>query len=244
MGKPVSTTDKARAEKKALTRAENKVFAPLTPIIQRHQQTFEKLGLPIDLSQPVFPEKKPLDAEVLAIAGNKSGKWIGIAPFAQHEGKVYPEDLMQQVIDGLAEQAEYTLFLFGGGAAETEKLQQFAKGRTNIIVTAGRLKLKQELNLISHLDLMLSMDSGNAHMAAMLGVKVVTLWGATHPYAGFAPFCQPEDFAITADRQQYPLLPTSIYGNKVVDGYQDAMKTIQPSAVINKISAILKQKTL
>lgn len=238
MGKPVATTDKARAEKKALTRAENKVFAPLTPIIQRHQQTFEKLGLPIDLSQPVFPEIKALGAEVLAIAGNKSGRWIGIAPFAQHSGKVYPEDLMQQVIDGLSVQPNYTLFLFGGGAAETEKLQQFAKGRGNIIVTAGRLKLQQELNLISHLDVMLSMDSGNAHMAAMLGVKVVTLWGATHPYAGFAPFHQPEDFTITANRQQYPLLPTSIYGNKLVEGYQDAMRTISPQAVIDKVTNI------
>jgi ADP-heptose:LPS heptosyltransferase len=28
-------------------------------------------------------------------------------------------------------------------------------------------------------------DSQNAHIAAMLGVKVITLWGATHPYAGF-----------------------------------------------------------
>lgn len=240
MGKPVTTTDKARAEKKALTRVKNKVFAPLTPIIQRHQETFENLGFPIDLSQPVFAEIKVLDTEVLALTGAKAGKWIGIAPFAQHLGKVYPEDLMQKVIDGLSAQQDYTLFLFGGGAAETQKLQQFAKGRENIIVTAGKLKLNQELNLISHLDLMLSMDSGNAHMAAMLGVKVVTLWGATHPYAGFAPFHQPEDYTITADRQQYPLLPTSIYGNKIVEGYEDAMRSISPRAIMDKIYSIVK----
>lgn len=238
-GKPTSTTDKARDEKKALTRAENKIFRPLTPIVERHLDTFKKLGFPIDLSQPAFPAKQPLTEEVSAIAGTKSGKWIGIAPFAQHQGKVYPQDLIQEVIDLLAENPNYTLFLFGGGAKETAQLEAFAKGRNNIIVTAGKLKLAQELNLISHLDLMLSMDSGNAHMAAMLGIKVITLWGATHPYAGFAPFNQPADYTLTSDREKYPLLPTSIYGNKIVEGYEDAMRTILPETVVAKVNLLV-----
>ena len=82
---------------------------------------------------------------------------------------------------------------------------------------------------------MLSMDSGNAHIAAMLGVKVITLWGATHPFAGFKPFNQPDDFCLTSDREQFPLLPTSIYGNKKVEGYEGVMRTILPSQVIEKI---------
>lgn len=238
-GKPTATTDKARDEKKALTRAENKIFRQLRPIVVRHLDTFKKLGFPIDLSNPAFPDQQPLLVEVLAIAGTKSGKWIGIAPFAQHQGKVYPQDLMQEVIDRLAENPNYTLFLFGGGAAETAQLEAFAKGRKNIIVTAGKLKLAQELNLISHLDLMLSMDSGNAHMAAMLGVKVITLWGATHPFAGFAPFGQPADCTLTSDREKYPLLPTSIYGNKIVEGYEDAMRTILPETVVAKVREVV-----
>lgn len=238
-GKPTATTDKARAEKKALTRTENKFFRQLTPIVERHLQTFKELGFTINLTAPIFPDKQPLIDELLAIAGNKSGKWIGIAPFAQHQGKVYPQDLMQEVIDSLAENPDYTLFLFGGGKEETALLEQFAKRRNNIIVTAGKLKLAQELNLINHLDLMLSMDSGNAHMAAMLGVKVITLWGATHPYAGFAPFNQPQDYTITADREKYPLLPTSIYGNKIVEGYQDAMRTIKPETVVAKVREVV-----
>lgn len=239
-GKPTATTDKARNEKKALTRPENKVFKQLTPIIQRHVQTFERLGYSIDLLVPMFPEKQPLAEQVLLVTGEKQNQWIGIAPFAQHQGKVYPLDLMQQVIDSLAENKEYTLFLFGGGQKETEQLQQLANGKSNVIVTAGKLKLNNELNLISYLDLMLSMDSGNAHIAAMLGVKVITLWGATHPYAGFAPFNQPGDYTITADRDRYPLLPTSIYGNKIVEGYEDAMRTITPAMIVSKIDEVLE----
>jgi len=79
------------------------------------------------------------------------------------------------------------------------------------------------------------MDSGNAHIAAMLGVKVITLWGATHPYSGFSPFNQPLENALVSDRNLYPKLPTSVYGNKKVEGYEDAMRTILPETVVEKI---------
>jgi ADP-heptose:LPS heptosyltransferase len=241
-GIKTATVDKARAEKKALTRAENKVFKPLKPVTQRHAEVFAALGFPVDLANPAFPEKKALSHEIIAVTGEKKGKWIGIAPFAQHEGKVYPQDIMQEVVDKLADDQEHKLFLFGGGQAEIAILKTLAKDHLNIIVVAGKLKLEQELALISQLDVMLSMDSGNGHMAAMLGVPVVTLWGATHPYAGFEPFNQPAENQITADREQYPLLPTSIYGNNKVEGYEDAMRTIKPQEVVERILAIISSK--
>ena len=100
--------------------------------------------------------------------------------------------------------------------------------------------MKQELDLISNLDVMLSMDSGNAHIAAMLKIKTITLWGATHPFAGFAPFNQPMGNCLVSDRNQYPLLPTSVYGNKKVVGYEDAMRSISVQSVVEKINSVLK----
>lgn len=236
-GKKVAATDKGRAEKKALTRAENKVFQPVKTMVERHVETFKKLGFSVDLSLPSFPEKAILSEEILSVSGKKDDfKWIGIAPFAQYESKVYPLDLMQKVIDNLVEIGNYKLFLFGGGKEEIEKLNTLAKQRENIVVVAGKLKFNQELQLISNLDVMLSMDSGNAHIAAMLGVKVITLWGATHPFAGFAPFNQPLENCITADRNQYPLLPTSVYGNKKVEGYEEVMRSISVESIVEKIN--------
>lgn len=234
-GKKVAATNKGRAEKKALTNLTNKVFAPVKSMFERHTDTLKQLGFSVDLSDPHFPEKAILSEEILSITGNKNQKWIGIAPFAQYESKVYPKDLMQQVIDGLAENRSNKIFLFGGGDVEIKKLNQLKSQHDNVVVVAGQFKFQQELDLISNLDLMLSMDSGNAHIAAMLGVKVITLWGATHPYAGFKPFHQPDDFCLTSDREKFPFLPTSIYGNKKVEGYEDVMRTIQPEVVIDKI---------
>jgi ADP-heptose:LPS heptosyltransferase len=239
-GKKVAYTDKGRTDKKALTRAENKIFQPLKSMVERHVDTFKALGFLVDLENPVFPKKAILSHEVLKISGEKENdKWIGIAPFAQYESKVYPLDLMQEVIGDLAQNQTYKIFLFGGGKKEMEQLNILAKNKENVIVVAGKLSFEQELQLISNLDIMLSMDSGNAHIAAMLGVNVITLWGATHPFAGFKPFNQPMENCLVSDREKYPLLPTSVYGNKKVEGYENVMRTISVEKVIEKINSNL-----
>jgi len=238
-GKRIAATNKGRTDKKALTRAENKIFKPVKNMFERHVDTFLKLGFSVDITNPEFPHKAKLSSEILDITDVKSNqKWIGIAPFAQYESKVYPHDLMQQVINGLASDTNNKIFLFGGGKKEIEILDAFADGKKNIINVAGKLKLSQELDLISNLDIMLSMDSGNAHIAAMLGIKVITLWGATHPYAGFAPFNQPLENCLVSDREKYPMLPTSVYGNKEVEGYDDAMRSISVDKVVDKVLSV------
>jgi len=242
-GKKTAAVNKGKAEKKALTRAGNKIFKPLTPMVERHLEVFSKLGFPINLSQPEFPPKKVLSPEVLQITEAKGTyKWIGIAPFAQHDGKVYHIDLMQQTIALLSKRTNYKIFLFGGGKKEVEILGKFASELENTIVVAGKINFEQELELISNLDLMLSMDSGNAHIAAMYGVETITLWGATHPFAGFAPFHQPIENALVSDRNKFPQLPTSVYGNKYVEGYEDAMRTILPETVVAKVKEVLSKE--
>ncbi|MFK7001208.1 glycosyltransferase family 9 protein [Flavobacterium oreochromis] len=233
-GKKVAFTDKERKDNKALTRAKNKVFVPVKSMFERHKDTLLRLGFSFDLLNPQFPSKALLSDQILKITGNKNYKWIGIAPFAQYESKIYPLDLMQEVIDSLQKET-VKIFLFGGGKLEIEKLYKLKKDYTNVEVVAGKIKFQEELDLISNLDLMLSMDSGNGHIASMLGIKVVTLWGATHPYSGFSPFNQPLENCLTADREKYPMLPTSVYGNKKVEGYEEVMRTIKPQQVVNKI---------
>ncbi|WP_395044157.1 glycosyltransferase family 9 protein [Flavobacterium sp.] len=248
-GKKTAFTDKGRKEKKQLTRAENKVFKPLKSMFERHVETFNKLGFSIDLNNPNFPKKAILSEAILKISSEKEKipnsigtSWIGIAPFAQYESKVYPQDLMKKVIDDLALNLNNIIFLFGGGTKEIEILNSFSKNKNNVITIAGKLSLEQELQLISNLDVMLSMDSGNAHIAAMLGIKVITLFGATHPFSGFSPFNQSIENCLVADRNQFPLLPTSVYGNKKVAGYDDAMRSISVDKVVFSVQSQLKVK--
>ncbi|WP_133523690.1 glycosyltransferase family 9 protein [Flavobacterium sp. 245] len=238
-GKKRATVDKGREGKKELTRAENKIFKQLPTMFERHAKVFSEIGFPVNLNNPEFPKKAVLSAEITDLVGENYQKLIGIAPFAQYDSKVYPLDLMQEVIAKLAENKDQTILLFGGGKKEIEILDSLSQPFKNVINVAGKIKFQQELKLISNLDVMLSMDSGNAHIAAMLGVKVVTLWGATHPYAGFLPFNQSLENALTSDRNKYPKLPTSVYGNKIVEGYEDAMRTISPKKIVTTIQSYL-----
>lgn len=227
--------DKGRKEKKALING--KLFEPLKTTHERYADVFEALGYKIDLSNPKFPEKAVLSENIISIIGKDLKKRIGIAPFAAHKGKMYPLNLMKSVIETLSKDCQ--IILFGGGKKEIEKLNEFEGSFENVINVAGKLTLDEELDLISNLDVMLSMDSGNGHLAAMLGIKVITIWGVTHPFAGFATFNQPEDNALLADRNKYPKVPTSVYGNKYPEGYQNASGSISPEMVIDKIKSII-----
>lgn len=236
---PVVKINKGRAEKKALTRAKNKIFRPLKTTIERYAEVFEKLGYPIDLSIHQFPLKKEIPEKVIPLFDNTIKNHIGIAPFAAHEGKMYPLELMEEVIDKLDKEKLVQVFLFGGGKQEEILLNELAQKYDSVINLAGMLSFEQELAVISNLDAMLAMDSGNAHLAAIYNVPTITIWGVTHPYAGFYPFGQPEANALLADRDQYPLIPTSIYGNKFPKGYENAIKTITPQQILEKIKEFL-----
>ncbi len=237
----VASLDKGREGMKALTRLNDKIFVQLPSMFERHIKVFEQLGYKVNLSHPSFPKKAVLDTETLRFVGDTNKILIGIAPFAQYQSKVYPIELMQQVIHELAENKKYKIVLFGGGKKELEILESLSSQKENVINMAGKIKFQQELNLISNLDVMLSMDSGNGHIAAMLGVKVITLWGATHPFAGFLPFNQPFENALVSDRNLFPQLPTSAYGNKYIEGYQEAMRTIAVDTIVSSIELQLQK---
>ncbi|MEZ4792914.1 MAG: glycosyltransferase family 9 protein [Gelidibacter sp.] len=228
--------DKGRDKKKKLV--SGKMFIQLKTTFQRYADVFGQLGFPIDLSNPNFPKQSALNQKTLSIVNeDRAFKWIGIAPFAAHEGKMYPLELMEQVIDELSK--AHKIFLFGGGEPEMQQLNVLESKFENVTNIAGMLTMNEELDVISNLDLMLSMDSGNGHLAAMLGVKVVTLWGVTHPFAGFRPFNQPEDHSLLANRNIYPLIPTSVYGNRFPESYKDCMKSIYVEDLVKKIESLL-----
>jgi ADP-heptose:LPS heptosyltransferase len=238
----IASIYKGRKAKKELVALSNKKFRQIETVFEKQQKALSTLGFYIDLGnvKPLTNIKLSLDI-TNKFQIDKTARLIGIAPFAQYDSKIYPQDLMQIVINELSLNSRNQILLFGGGSAEIEKLNALKNNLDNVIVIAGEISFKQELEIIFNLDLMLSMDSGNAHIAAMYNVPTVTLWGATHPIAGFNPFRQPLINALVSDRAQYPLIPTSIYGNQIVAGYQDAMRTIAPETVVARINKILNK---
>ena len=230
--------NKGRAEKRALIRAEQKSVKPLTPQIYRYAEVFRKLGFPIDLESHIFPPKLIINKSIKLPIHSSNRKWVGVAPFAAHKGKVYPLDLMQKVVAYL--QQKHDIILFGKGIEETQLFTAWSNAYPNVHFFTDDYALSDELSVLSNLDLMIAMDSANGHMAANFNIPVLTLWGMTHPFLGFTPFNQPIENNIMVDRKAYPKIPTSVYGNIVPYGYENAMRSITPESVIVKANKILK----
>lgn len=225
--------NKGRNEKKQLV--EGKLFKQLPKSFDRYRNVFERLNIDVSLEQPYFLKKPTTSSDAISKLFSSSKKTIGIAPLAAFEGKTYPLTKMKEAVNALSK--NYSVLLFGG-KNQSEELEELV-ANPNVKNCAGQFKFSDELAIIAHLDLMISMDSGNAHLAAMFGVKTVTLWGVTHPYAGFYPYKQPMKYALLANREKYPKIPTSIYGNKSPEGYVNAIASIAPEEIINKVSQVI-----
>ena len=227
----VKTIDKGDAERKRLTHPTKKTMKPLTPQHYRYVEVFSRLGFALDVDNHEFPIKPGLPKSSLEIDLPADRKWIGIAPFAAHPGKVYPLDLMQKVVGYL--QQEHSVFLFGYGPKEAAQIHVWAKAYPHVIPHALEMPFSDQLDLIANLDAMISMDSTNGHLAANFGVPVITLWGMTHPFLGFSAFGQNNHLLV--DREKFPKVPTSAYGKTMPKGYRDAMRTISPEEVIEMV---------
>ena len=226
--KKVAKIDKGRKGKKALTRQKNKVLVQQATSFERYAKVLEQLGFPIKpqftkLDYSAFSERQKADHET----------WIGIAPFAKHPAKVYPLEKMEQVIKALSERENTTVFLFGGGEEEKRQIAELCAKYPNVEAAQSQQGLKGELALMGQLDVMLSMDSANMHLASLVGTRVVSIWGGTHPYAGFLGWNQKESDCVQLD---LPCRPCSVYGNKpCLRGDYACMNGITPSQITEKL---------
>lgn len=227
--------DKGRKEKKGLLNKINKPQFKIKNTFERYQEVLEKLGFTIDLNQPRFPKKSTTILQKLTLLDDRP--LIGFAPFAHYKTKTYPMDLSRKFLE-LCENETWQILLFGA-KNELDKLKTLTEGIDHVKISDNQMSLEDELDLMTNLNLMISMDSANAHLAAMQGVKVITLWGNTHPMLGFYPFNQPIENALLSDEKKYPLIPTSVFGNKKIAGYEEVMRTITPESILNLTKKIL-----
>ena len=225
------SVDKGRSEKKQLIKGAE--FKPLKTGVERYADVFRAMGFELSLRKPHFPQPLPLSKALKTHLKGCKKPYIGIAPFAAYTSKMYPIQQMKEVISALSK--NYSILLFGGGSYETKIIESIARQYPGVKSVAGNYTMQVELALMSHLKVMLAMDSGNAHMAAMMGVNVITLWGVTHPYAGFTPFNQPSENCLLSDRHKYPKIPTSIYGNKHPKSYENVMASIPVEEVLSAV---------
>lgn len=196
-GLKVFKINKGKEEKEHLTDIWNLNKIQLKKTVERYADVFREMGFTFELSHELRPA-----------SGKREG--VGFAPFAQHRGKMLPLEKSYELVRILAKR--HKIYFFGGGKQETETLEKWASEIPNTESLSGKLSLIEELNKISELELMISMDSANMHLASLVGTKCISIWGQTHPFAGFLGFGQSEDNVVQV--KDLSCRPCSVFGDK------------------------------
>lgn len=227
--------DKGREQKRQLTRRYQKVRGALPSGFERMRSVFEQLGFSMSLPSVSTAIKITGDSPMATARPLR----IGVAPFARHPEKTYPIEQMKKVVALLQERAANTILLFGASGAEAASLAAWQKEFAQVHSMAGRGSLREELVQISQLDVMLCMDSANMHLASLYNVPVVSIWGATHPDAGFMGWGQPLQSAVQIELS---CRPCSVFGNKpCFRGDQACMRQITPAAIVERLYRVVSQ---
>ena len=218
-GLKVFKINKGKEEKEKLTDVWDLDKIQLKKTVERYADVFRDMGFKLELSHQLRPK-----------TNQKSG--IGFAPFAQHKGKMLPLEKSFELVKILAE--KHTIYFFGGGKKEIETLENWEKQIPNTKSLAGKLNLSEELDKISQLEVMISMDSANMHLASIVGTRCVSVWGATHPYAGFLGFGQAENDVVQIN--DLTCRPCSVFGDKeCYRGDWACLEEISVQQIIDKI---------
>lgn len=240
-GRRVAVIDKQRFARRKLVRG--KLTGSLRHTVDRYGDVFARAGYPVTIVPG--PWIRPSESAKEKAASSTAG-WsrplVGVAPLARHRLKMWPTDKMAEMLRMMTSRIECTLLLFGS-PDEAKSIDDLGALIPGAIPMAGRISLDEEIALISQLDLMVAMDSSNMHLAAMLGVDTISIWGATHPRAGFSAWSMPEENQIQIPHTELTCRPCTIYGRgECRRGDLACLEWLTPEIVLKKILNKLKKE--
>jgi heptosyltransferase-2 len=158
---------------------------------------------------------------------------LAVAPGARWPTKRWPVDRFASVAQELARQHQAAVVILGDAhdaPLAQELYQQLAIRRR--INSTGQLSLRHTAALLQRCRLLLCNDSGLMHMAAALGVPVVTIFGPTVQEFGFYPFRARAQVV----SQELPCRPCSTKGSqRCPRSHHDCMQRVTREQVFTAV---------
>lgn len=199
--------------------------------IDRYADVFARLGFPVELTFRSLYEEVPAHPPF-----EPRQPAVGVAPFARYYNKTYPPEMMRRAVEQLCRKG-YNVYLFGGRGKEEQELQSWADEIKGAHCVAGKYPIDREIALMSRMDVMVSMDSANQHLASLAGTPVVSIWGSTTPACGFNGYGQPLSNAIVLNLD---CQPCSVAGKPTCPlGHLDCLCSIRPEIIVDKVIDII-----
>lgn len=229
-----------RAEQRRLIQNGAKKYRAIPTIFDRQARLYAKVRLKVnDSFVKLYEPSSEQQDKIKSLYGEKQGCWIGIAPFSIARGKTLPFRKMKNIIAHFDKRPNTKIFLFGAGEMENELLSDWQSLYDNVHAVHTNLQLDDELILMNYLDVMVCMDSANMHLASLMAVPVVSVWGATHPYSGFLGWKQSMDNCVGVDFSCRPC--TAHSDRKCKYGDYRCLESLHSSKVIEVIEKNLKK---
>ena len=199
----------------------------------RYRDAFRRAGLETDEDFTALPVNKKVADMVKKRFGSKTGRWIGLAPFAKSKSNMLPYRVTKDIIEQLTQSEDTRLFLFGAGVIECEMLRQWSSVFPRTESVAGCLTLAEELELMRMLDVMICMDSANQHLSGLVGLRAISVWCATHPMIGFSGWKQRREDIIQLNDLR--CRPCTCHGTNHCRYRNFACKQIEAETIIQQI---------
>ena len=234
-----SVIEGGKIERKLLTRKFRKVMVQLTPLSQRSRNVFERLGLPFSMPAPVRRRRTSTPPQIATIlAGEKGGRWVGVAPLSHNKGNCYPIDQSAELIKQLAARYE-KVFIFGSGTYQKQFCEGMESLFPSVVSVAERASLDEQMDLLSVLDAVITVDHPVLSLASLVGTPAVSIWGATHPFLESCGYGQNPRYAV---QLELACRPCSANGERnCLFGHYECMTLITPEMVISKLLKLFRE---
>ncbi len=158
-------------------------------VLNSYFDTIRPLEIHSTVQPKLIPNEKGLNKVDIFLNrrnGGRENRIIGIAPGSRHPAKIWNEISYKKLADEILNRGDMPVFV--GDKRDVEVIERINKnlaGKT--ISLAGKMDISETIGVISHLDAVVTNDSGIMHIAGALDVPFVAVFGPTHPDLGFCP---------------------------------------------------------
>lgn len=189
----------------------------------------------VRLSFRIPGDDMPRARRRLSSLGIEAGQeWVLMHPGASAASRRYPVRHWQAVLNQLTDQLDCPVVMTGA-ADEVPLTKEIAGGNPRAFLLAGQLTLGELGGVISLAPVMVSNNTGPAHLAAAVGTPVVDLYALTNPQ--HAPWQVPSRVLFHDVDCRF------CYKSVCPKGHHACLEQLQPQQVVHAVRDLLRTRS-
>ena len=147
--------------------------------VDRYYDSIKSLGIKPDGEGLDFflDEKDKVDISIY------NSEYVSFAIGGTHFTKILPTEKIIEICKNQDKQV-----VLVGGKEDFERGERIANQCDNVINTCGDFTINQSAYVVKKSTFLITHDTGMMHIAAAFKMKIISVFGGTHPQLGFSPY--------------------------------------------------------